>query len=231
VAHTLRSKAYARPIVKLQPPAWLLLLRYFQPFATPDSGTPRTGLRPWGEDSLDPIFTYSPAGSLQQRRDPPIPIVAILAGQYDDGLGEYLRLPTVSVDNVACPLAGLPVGTHGAQGLEVSLRDVLQHQLVQAQLSHQPLQLRVLLLQLLQTPSLIHLQPAELLAPAVVGLLRDQRLLLACAVVFPFATATSICRSKLTICSGLCLFPRAIQGSSHTSLSHRLWYKSSQAFH
>ena len=76
VAHTLRPEAYARPIVEPQPPSWLLLLRYFQPFATPDS--------------LDPIFTYSPAGSLQQRRDPPIPIAAILAGQYDDGLGESI---------------------------------------------------------------------------------------------------------------------------------------------
>ena len=64
VAHTLRPEAYARPIVEPQPPSWLLLLRYFQPFATPDS--------------LDPIFTYSPAGSLQQRRDPPIPVAAIL---------------------------------------------------------------------------------------------------------------------------------------------------------
>ena len=54
--------------------------------------------------------------------------------------------------------------------------------------------------------------------------------LLASAVVFPFATVASICRSKLTICSGLCSFPRAIQGSSHTSLSHRLQYKSNRAF-
>jgi len=44
-------------------------------------------------------------------------------------------------------------------------------------------------------------------------------------VVFPFATATSICRSRLTICSGVCFFPRAIPGSAHTSLSHIRWYK------
>ena len=52
-----------------------------------------------------------------------------------------------------------------------------KHQLLQAQLRHQPLQLRVLLLQLFQPPRLIHLQPAVLLAPPVVGLLRDPGLL------------------------------------------------------
>jgi hypothetical protein len=44
-------------------------------------------------------------------------------------------------------------------------------------------------------------------------------------VVFPLATATSICRNRLTICSGECFFSRAIPGSSHTSLSHSHWYK------
>jgi hypothetical protein len=42
-----------------------------------------------------------------------------------------------------------------AQGLEVSLRDVLQHQVIQAQVRHQPLQLPVLLLQLLQPLRLV----------------------------------------------------------------------------
>lgn len=46
---------------------------------------------------------------------------------------------------------------------------------------------------------MIHLQASELLASEIVRLLGDQRTLLACVVVFPFATATSICRSKLTI--------------------------------
>jgi hypothetical protein len=54
---------------------------------------------------------------------------------------------------------------------------------------------------------------------------------LACAVVFPFATATSICRNKLTICAGLCFFPRAVQRSSHTSLSHSHWYGKRPAGH
>ena len=59
------------------------------------------------------------------------------------------------------------------QGLEVSRGDVLQHQLLQAQLRHQSLQLRVLLLQLLQPACLVHLQPAILLAPSVVRLLHN----------------------------------------------------------
>jgi len=50
VARSLWSEPDTRPIIKPQPPSWLLFLRYFQPFATPDS--------------LNPIFTYSPAGSL-----------------------------------------------------------------------------------------------------------------------------------------------------------------------
>jgi hypothetical protein len=63
-----------------------------------------------------------------------------------------------------------------AQGLEVSRGDVLQHQRVQAQLSHQPLQLRVLLFKFLQTQPLSHLKAAKLLASAIAGLLCDQRL-------------------------------------------------------
>jgi hypothetical protein len=52
-------------------------------------------------------------------------------------------------------------------GLEVSRGDVLQHHLVQAQLSYQTLQLRVLLLQLFQPPRPVHLQNRH--APCVIG--------------------------------------------------------------
>jgi hypothetical protein len=41
----------------------------------------------------------------------------------------------------------------------------MQHQILQAQVGHQTLQPRVLLLQLLQPPGLIHLQPAKLTPP------------------------------------------------------------------
>jgi hypothetical protein len=56
----------------------------------------------------------------------------------------------------SCPVAehDLP---HSAvvQGLEVSRGDVIQHQLLQAQLTHQTVSLRFLLLQLFQAPRLI----------------------------------------------------------------------------
>ena len=41
----------------------------------------------------------------------------------------------------------------------------------------------------------------QFFAPAIVGLLCYQRFFRACTVVFPWATATSVCRSRLTICS------------------------------
>jgi len=96
----------------------------------------------------------------------------------------------MSAGSAACRVADSPVGTlvahsfharkHGpphravVQGLEVSRGDVLQHQLVQAKVRYQPLQLRVFLLKLLEPSRLIHLQPAILLAPAVVRLLCNQ---------------------------------------------------------
>jgi len=80
----------------------------------------------------------------------------------------------VSAGSAAYRVAAAPPGTpaahschaprtHGSphnavvQGLEVSRNDVLQHKLLQAQLRDQPFQFRVLLLQLLQPPRLVHL--------------------------------------------------------------------------
>ena len=51
-------------------------------------------------------------------------------------------------------------------GPYISRGEVLQHKVIQAQIRNQTLQLRVLLLQLLQPLRLVHLQPAVLLAPA-----------------------------------------------------------------
>src|SRR5271155_1135483 len=106
----------------------------------------------------------------------------------------HLRPHAVSAGSVACRVVDSPVGTHDARschaldshgsphnaavpGLEVSRGDVLQHQLIQAQLCYQPLQLRVLLLQLLQPPGLVHPQTAILFTPPEVGLLHDSRFL------------------------------------------------------
>src|ERR1035438_9506301 len=45
-------------------------------------------------------------------------------------------------------------------------------------------------------------------------------------VVFPFAMLTSICRSIVTICSGLYLLIGMTRFSSKWILSHSTWYKS-----
>src|ERR1039458_155614 len=47
----------------------------------------------------------------------------------------------------------------------------------------------------------------------------------ACGVVFPFAMLTSICRSIVTICSGLYLLIGMTRFSSKWILSHSTWYK------
>src|ERR1035441_7060487 len=47
----------------------------------------------------------------------------------------------------------------------------------------------------------------------------------ACGVVFPFAMLTSICRSIVTICSGLYLLIGMPSFSSKWILSHSTWYK------
>jgi len=56
--------------------------------------------------------------------------------------------------------------------------------------------------------------------------------ILAHSPVVPFDTATSTCRSRLTICSGVCFFPpRAIQRFFRISFSHLNWYKKRRALH
>src|SRR5208282_4131562 len=47
----------------------------------------------------------------------------------------------------------------------------------------------------------------------------------ACGVVFPLAMLTSICRSIVTICSGLYLCMGMTRFSSKWILSHSTWYK------
>jgi hypothetical protein len=47
----------------------------------------------------------------------------------------------------------------------------------------------------------------------------------ACGVVFPFAMLTSICRSIVTICSGLYFWIGMTCFSSKWILSHSTWYK------
>lgn len=66
-----------------------------------------------------------------------------------------------------------PLRLQKRSGPYISRGDVLQHQLLQAQFRHQTLQLRVLLLQFLQPPRLVHLQPAVLFPPTIAGLFSD----------------------------------------------------------
>ena len=53
----------------------------------------------------------------------------------------------------------------------------------------------------------------------------------ACGVVFPFAMPTSICRSIVTICSGLYLWMGMTCFSSKWILSHSTWYKFRRSGH
>src|ERR1700688_439139 len=53
----------------------------------------------------------------------------------------------------------------------------------------------------------------------------------ACGVVFPFAMLTSICRSIVTICSGLYLLIGMASFSSQWILSHSTWYKLRRSRH
>src|ERR1035438_7484825 len=50
-------------------------------------------------------------------------------------------------------------------------------------------------------------------------------------VVFPFAMLTSICRSIVTICSGLYLLIGMTRFSSKWILSHSTWYKFRRSGH
>src|SRR5579883_1118507 len=92
----LRSEPHARAIVEPQTSAWLLLLRYLQPLATPDT--------------LHTILAYPPAGPLQQRRDPAIPITSVLAGKLDDRLCEciFVFSPDRTIALRAARLVGQP---------------------------------------------------------------------------------------------------------------------------
>src|SRR5271170_2933375 len=53
----------------------------------------------------------------------------------------------------------------------------------------------------------------------------------ACGVVFPLAMLTSICRSIVTICSGLYLLIGMTRFSSKWILSHSTWYKFRRSRH
>jgi hypothetical protein len=88
-----RPKPHTRAIIEPQPSSWLLSLWHLQPFATPDA--------------FDSVLAHLPAGSLEQRRDPAIPIAAILAGKGNDGLSQSILVFTLCRP-VALRAPGLP---------------------------------------------------------------------------------------------------------------------------
>ena len=67
---------YTRAVVEPQSSTWLLFSRNLQPLATPDT--------------LHAVPAHPPAGTLEKRRDPAIPITAVLAGEQDDRLRECI---------------------------------------------------------------------------------------------------------------------------------------------
>jgi His-Xaa-Ser system radical SAM maturase HxsC len=78
---------------------------------------------------------------------------------------------------------------------------------------------------------LLQLQPAVLLAPAVVGLFGDFGFAAGLRGSLWLAIATSICRKIATICSGVCFFLAILQLLSYQILSHFLWYKIRRSRH
>jgi hypothetical protein len=93
---SLWPEPHARAIVEPQASSWLLLLWYLQPLATPDT--------------LHAILAHPPAGSLEQRRDPAIPITTVLAGKQDDRLREciFVFTPYRPIALRAARLVGQP---------------------------------------------------------------------------------------------------------------------------
>lgn len=99
----LRPEPNARSIVEPQPPPWLLLLRNFQPFATPDA--------------LDSILANMPVRPLQQSRDASVTAPPVLAGQFNNCLCEsilvfnrqFRRCPSVQFDKNRVKSLSLPL--------------------------------------------------------------------------------------------------------------------------
>ena len=130
---SFRSQPHARPVIQPQPSSRPLFLRDFQPLAPPDA--------------LHPILAHLPAPGLQQRRDPPVAVAAVLAGRRDDPLRKRIfvrslhrqialrsapllqhpaRLPLARTNfPPACSTASLR-----RSGLKVSLRYILQNLLL-----------------------------------------------------------------------------------------------------
>ena len=67
---TLRAQTDARPVVEPEPPAFGLFGGDFQPLTSPDP--------------FNALLVHRPSGATQHRRNPAIPVAAVLAGKFDD---------------------------------------------------------------------------------------------------------------------------------------------------
>ena len=116
MAFALQPGPHARSMLEPQSSWRLLLLRNLQPLAT--------------SDPFDSDLFRLPAGSRQQSSDATVGSQnAHIRWLTKRWLGSVdLRLRAVPAGSVACRVAGSPVGTPAAQGVEVSRGDVLQHQ-------------------------------------------------------------------------------------------------------
>ena len=159
MVRSFRSQLKALSIVQPQPASRPLFLRDFPPFASPDPS--------------HSILAYMPTAIPQQSGDPPIAVAPVFAGQRHDLSCQRIFVRSVEHFVALCPSplpqqpAGMPLrylialacmpdrATPPLEGLEVSLCHILQNLLLQRQLRHQPLQLGILPLQLLETLGLI----------------------------------------------------------------------------
>ena len=92
---TLRAQSNAQPVTKPEPPAFGLFGRDFQPLTSPDS--------------FNALLVHRPPGAPQQRRNPAIPVAAVLAGKFDD-VGSPYCLVIGWRRNLPLSLSMLPQG-------------------------------------------------------------------------------------------------------------------------
>jgi hypothetical protein len=156
-----------------------------------------------------------PSQQLQEWPAKPITHLAVAGGSSDSDsaltavppLNCCIFAVTLRRPNAAWVVS--PVGTHAAclfhacrhgpthnalaPGLEVSRGDVLQRQLIQAQLRQRPLQLCVFLLRLFEPPRLDHLKSAVFLASSASGLFCDRSLFTG------LSSGLFVCRSRFNL--------------------------------
>ena len=78
----------ARPVIEPKPSPLRLLWRNLQPFTFPDA--------------LDPLVIHMPAGLIEQTRDHAIPVAPVLAGKFDDVIGQSIFIRPATWNFALC---------------------------------------------------------------------------------------------------------------------------------